>query len=184
MSKPPLNIVWFKRDLRVQDHAPLFEAAKHGNVLPLYIIEPDYWQEPDTSKRQWEFIAECLTELDKDLQTLGTSLVIKVGSALETLQSLAQDYDIKAIFSHEETGNGWTYQRDLRVKSWCQAQSIHWQEYQQFGIERPLISRNGWAKGWESYMRQDIIPTLETLSSAPNIASDSIPSPEVSYARA
>ena len=106
MSKPPLNIVWFKRDLRVQDHAPLFEAAKLGNVLPLYIIEPNYWQEPDTSKRQWEFIAECLTELDEDLQILGTSLVIKAGGVLETLQNLAQDYDIKAIFSHEETGNG------------------------------------------------------------------------------
>jgi len=82
MRKPPLNIVWFKRDLRTQDHAPLFEAAKCGHVLPLYIIEPEYWQEPDTSKRQWEFIEECLSELDEDLQSLGAQLVTKVGNVV------------------------------------------------------------------------------------------------------
>jgi deoxyribodipyrimidine photo-lyase len=31
-AAPPLQIVWFKRDLRVADHAPLAEAAAHGRV--------------------------------------------------------------------------------------------------------------------------------------------------------
>jgi len=126
--------------MRTQDHAPLFEAAKCGHVLPLYIIEPEYWQEPDTSKRQWEFIEECLSELDEDLQSLGAQLVTKVGNVVEIFQNLSQDYDIKTIFSHEETGNGWTFRRDIAVKNWCRAQSIPWKEfqYQQFGIERLL----------------------------------------------
>jgi len=175
MRKPSLNIVWFKRDLRVQDNAPLFEAAKRGHVLPLYVIEPEYWQEPDTSKRQWEFIAECLSELDEDLQSLGAQLVIKVGNVVEILQNLSQDHDIKTIFSHEETGNGWTFKRDIAVQNWCRTQSIPWQEYQQFGIERPLESRNGWAKSWEAFMRRDTIPTPQTLSPAPNIISDITP---------
>jgi len=115
MRKPPLNIVWFKRDLRTQDHAPLFEAAKCGHVLPLYIIEPEYWQEPDTSKRQWEFIEECLSELDEDLQSLGAQLVTKVGNVVGIFQKLSQDYDIKTIFSHEETGNGCRKPYHLRL---------------------------------------------------------------------
>ena len=178
MIKPPLNIVWFKRDLRVHDNAPLFEAAKRGHVLPLYVIEPEYWQEPDTSKRQWEFIAECLSELDEDLQSLGAQLVIKVGNVVEILQNLSQDHDINTIFSHEETGNGWTFKRDIAVQNWCRTQSIPWQEYQQFGIKRPLESRNGWAKSWEAFMRRDIIPTPQTLSPAPNIISDITPTAE------
>jgi deoxyribodipyrimidine photo-lyase len=56
MSRP-LNIVWFKRDLRITDHRPLAEAAKLGPVLPLYIVEPDLWAQPDSSARQWAFAA-------------------------------------------------------------------------------------------------------------------------------
>jgi hypothetical protein len=41
---PPPNIIWFKRDLRLQDHAPLAAAAMAGRVLPLYIIEPALWK--------------------------------------------------------------------------------------------------------------------------------------------
>ncbi|MEM9780594.1 MAG: deoxyribodipyrimidine photo-lyase, partial [Pseudomonadota bacterium] len=55
-----LQIVWFKRDLRVADHAVLAAASQAGPVLPLYIIEPELWRQPDMSARQWAFVAECL----------------------------------------------------------------------------------------------------------------------------
>ena len=42
-----ISLVWFKRDLRIDDHGPLAEAARQGAVLPVYIIEPDYWQQPE-----------------------------------------------------------------------------------------------------------------------------------------
>lgn len=61
----PINIVWYKRDLRVYDHAPLAHAAQNGVVIPLYIVEPDYWQLPDTSYRQWHFIYDCLQDLQQ-----------------------------------------------------------------------------------------------------------------------
>lgn len=37
------SLVWFKRDLRLHDHAVLVEAATHGPVLCLYVIEPSVW---------------------------------------------------------------------------------------------------------------------------------------------
>ena len=40
------SIVWFKRDLRVTDK-PLCTAAHTGAVIPLYIVEPELWQQPD-----------------------------------------------------------------------------------------------------------------------------------------
>ncbi len=64
-----LSIVWFKRDLRVEDHAPLQAAAGSGKpVLPLYVIEPDYWRLPDVSGRHYAFLTECLTRLDDSLK--------------------------------------------------------------------------------------------------------------------
>ena len=36
-----VQVVWFKKDLRVSDHAPLLRAAERGPVLPLFIYEPE-----------------------------------------------------------------------------------------------------------------------------------------------
>ena len=42
-----VHLVWFKRDLRLSDHKPLLAAARTGlPVLPLYVVEPDYWAQP------------------------------------------------------------------------------------------------------------------------------------------
>ncbi|MEE3118896.1 MAG: deoxyribodipyrimidine photo-lyase, partial [Pseudomonadota bacterium] len=70
------TLVWFKRDLRVHDHAPLAAAAELGEpVIPLYVIEPDYWQLPDTSARQWGFVQDSLEDLRRQLRRLGGDLL-------------------------------------------------------------------------------------------------------------
>ena len=67
MSKPPC-IVWFKRDLRIQDHAPLLAASQSNRpAIPLYIVEPKYWQQPDAACRHWHFLHDFLVDLDKGL---------------------------------------------------------------------------------------------------------------------
>ena len=60
-----LQIVWFKRDLRVADHAALAAAAERGPVLPLYIVEPELWRQPDASGRHWRFARASLDELSE-----------------------------------------------------------------------------------------------------------------------
>ena len=79
----PLQVVWFKRDLRIADHRPLALAAGAGPVLPLYIVEPGLWAQPDASGRQWAVAAECLGELVGSLARLGQPLFVEVGEALE-----------------------------------------------------------------------------------------------------
>ena len=45
------ELVWFKRDLRITDHSPLVAAARRGQVICLYIYEPDLIGADDFSKR-------------------------------------------------------------------------------------------------------------------------------------
>ena len=71
MRRPPVQIVWFKRDLRVHDHAPLAEAAGRGPVLPLYVLEPGFWCQPDASGRHLAFLHESLVELRQELAGAG-----------------------------------------------------------------------------------------------------------------
>lgn len=156
-----MNIVWFKRDLRIVDHRPLYEAAAKGSVLCLYIAEPDYWQLPDTSARQWLAIADGLAELDHALKSIyGVNLTIRTGNAVEVFKELHITNAITAIFSHEETGNLWTYGRDKHVAQFCKENAIDWHEYPQFGVFRKLSNRDHWAARWDAFMSQPLTATI------------------------
>jgi deoxyribodipyrimidine photo-lyase len=154
--KAPINVVWFKRDLRIADHHPFALAAEAGPVLPLYIVEPALWRQPDSSARQWEFAAECLAELQADLAALGQPLQVMVGDATAIFDGLHARFGIAALFSHEETGNGWTYARDRAVAAWCRSVGVPWRESRQFGVIRRIGTRNGWARAWDRDMAQTI----------------------------
>ncbi len=146
------SILWFKRDLRVADHPALAVAAEAGPVLPLYIVEPDYWALPDTAARQWAFTAECLVDLRADLAALGQPLVVRVGDAVAVLRGLAQAHGITRIVSHEETGNLWSFARDRRVAAWAREAGIDWQELPQSGVVRGLRGRDGWAARRDAFV--------------------------------
>lgn len=170
------NIVWFKRDLRLHDHRPLSEAAKAGAVLPLYIVEPALWQLPDSSPRHWHFIYDSLLDIKRELNELGSDLIIRIGEAVPVLEQLYRELGHFALYSHEETGNGWTYARDLQVAAWCQSHNINWHEFPTNGVIRRLKTRDGWSTQREARMRAEIIPTPRQLISRRHLVSDVLPS--------
>ena len=167
-----LQLVWFKRDLRSVDHAPLVEAAARGPVLPLYVAEPAYWALPDTSGRQWEAIADGLHDLRQDLARLGQPLVVRTGDVIEVFEALHAGPGIAALWSHEETGNAWTYARDRRVIAWARARGIAWHEIPTGGVHRRLRSRARWASGWEARiapapLAEPALPPLSGIAPGP-----------------
>lgn len=152
-----MQVVWFKRDLRVQDHRALVNAAQRGQVLPLYVVEPDYWRLEDVSYRHWEFAAEALASLRDSLAALGQPLVVRVGAVVDVLERLRRTVGVDGLWSHEETGNGWTYARDKQVAGWCRTHGVPWHEVPQHGVQRRLASRNGWAVQWDRFMSEPIV---------------------------
>ncbi len=162
------QVVWFKRDLRAADHRPLVEAAARGPVIPLYLVEPDLWRQADASARQWRFLRESLEELRDALAALGAPLVVRVGPVVEVLEDLHRRAGMAALWSHEETGNGWTYRRDRAVAAWLRENGIPWHEIQQHGVIRRLGSRGGWAGKWDRFMA---LPTAPEAWPAPPAAS-------------
>ncbi len=127
-----------------------------GPVLPLFIIEPDLLAEPDQSGRQWAFALECLKELRENLAALGQPLVIRSGDAVAVLDELHVQRGIAALWSHQETGNAWTFARDHRVAAWAARNGLPWHQPRQHGITRRLPSRNGWARDWDALMAEPV----------------------------
>jgi deoxyribodipyrimidine photo-lyase len=156
-TKTPVQLVWFKRDLRVDDHCALSRAAERGPVLPLFVVEPEFWQQPDASARQWQFVAECLQDLRHQLFSIGLPLVVRQGDVPTLFTQINQSIGIDALWSHEETGNAWTFKRDKQVAAWCAEHGIQWHQIQQHGTQRRLTSRNGWAKSWDATMSEPVV---------------------------
>ncbi|MBN8444499.1 MAG: deoxyribodipyrimidine photo-lyase [Gammaproteobacteria bacterium] len=130
------QVVWFKRDLRVQDHQALYHASCAGPVLCSYVLEQDYWKLPDTSNRQWLFVRDSLIELSLQLEKLGGNLLVFKGDACEIFAELYQQLGPFVLHSHQETGNLWTYERDKAVAHWCRQHQVSWLEYVQHAVLR------------------------------------------------
>jgi deoxyribodipyrimidine photo-lyase len=175
MSQAP-RIVWFKRDLRINDHAPLLTAS-HSNapIIPLYIVEPEYWKQPFASRRHWHFIRECLCDLDRNLTELGQHLIVKVGDACEVIRKLQLAHQVSDLYAHEEAGNLWTYQRDIAVRNLCSNCDIAIHESPSNGVVRRLRSRDDWSKIRNTRMADNILPKPNSLPLFRLCKSDALP---------
>ena len=159
MGKAHIQVVWFKRDLRIHDHAPLSNAAAAGPVLPVFAIEPGQWQAPDSALRHWQFAADSLIDLSHALETRGLPLCIWQGDIVDLLNALKAHYGEFTLHAHQETGNAWSFERDKQVHAWCKANAVTWQEARQQGVVRGLSSRTGHQTRWEAHW--------ETVMAAP-----------------
>lgn len=168
-------ILWFKRDLRLADHPALDHALARGNVVPLYIVEPDAWAQPDAAGRHWDFVRESLLELRAALRQKGSDLVIRRGDAVDVLARVAAEAGAERLVSHQETGNAWSYARDRRVAAWARDAGLPWDELAQQAIIRGPHDRDRWAAARNRFVDRAPVPAPDALPPV-DLASDGLPS--------
>jgi deoxyribodipyrimidine photo-lyase len=168
-------LVWFKRDLRLRDHAPLAEAMHFESALGLVVIEPQWLASPECNPRHVGFLLGCVAELQHGLAQRGLPLLVRTGAMPQVLQALRREFAFTHLFSHEETGPGWSYARDLAVAEWCRSQGVNWTESPQTGVVRRLRSRTGWAGRWAQRMNAPEAPAARGFSAAPGPSASALP---------
>jgi deoxyribodipyrimidine photo-lyase len=173
----PLSVVWFKRDLRLADHVALTLAAKQGEILPLYIWEPEQIGHEEFTAAHLSLTNDALSELAQGLARLGAPLHIRHGEAAQVLAELHAEYGFTTLYAHQETGNWVSFQRDRRVRAWARQTGLPLHEPPQNGVVRRLKSRDAWADEWEHRMGQEPLPVPQNLSGPPAAPFDPL-SPE------
>jgi deoxyribodipyrimidine photo-lyase len=74
--QPRINIVWFKKDLRLQDHLPLAQAiASQKPTLLLFVFEPSIMAANDADDRHCRFMYQSIMQLQQALQPFGIAIV-------------------------------------------------------------------------------------------------------------
>ncbi len=148
-----INIVWFKRDLRLRDHEPLkLACAAKLPVHLIYTIEPSMVADPHLDPRHWRFIWESLDTLNHQLNRFGTRVHIYWGEALPILCWLHTQHRVHTLYSHEETGIRTSFERDKSIAKWCADAGIAWQLSASNAVQRGLVNRKRWDEDWLAVM--------------------------------
>jgi hypothetical protein len=84
-------LVWFRRDLRAEDHAALYHALKDAlAVWCVFVFDTDILEAlPSRADRRVEFIRHAVMELQEALESLGGGLTVLHGRARELVPQLA-----------------------------------------------------------------------------------------------
>ena len=164
MSKK-INIVWLKRDLRVSDHLPLFEAEnKKIDYLIIYLFEPNQINYHDFSKRHQQFIYNSIIDINKKLKKFDRKVQIFYQNAETIFNYLTSIYKIENVFSYQESGIKNTWNRDKRVARFLAKNKINWIQYEKQAVIRGSKNREGWDKYWYSYANSKIIKNTYSIS--------------------
>lgn len=125
MPNTPVNIFWFRRDLRLNDNTGLFHALQAGlPVVPLFIFDRNILDKlEDRADARVTFIHRELESINHKLKEFGSSLMIKYAPAEQAWQELTAEFDIKAVYTNLDY-EPYARQRDEGLESFFESKNI------------------------------------------------------------
>ena len=110
-------IVWFKRDLRVEDNEALHNACFLAEeVIPVFIFIPSLLERFGRRKDRLGFIVSALRKLDEDLRELGGKLYVFRGEPDEVFPYIVKTSQAQAVFTNKALSFlGEEYERKVKA---------------------------------------------------------------------
>ncbi|KAA0892871.1 deoxyribodipyrimidine photo-lyase [Pusillimonas sp. ANT_WB101] len=94
------GLMWFRRDLRIEDNAALHQALRQcRRVSCVFVFDSDILSTLPATDRRVTFIDDCITELDHKLQQAGAGLIVRYGAAHQVIPELAKGLNVDAVFA-------------------------------------------------------------------------------------
>lgn len=144
-DSPAPTLVWFRRDLRLQDNPALAAAADRGGpVIALFVLDDDdagVWK-PGGASRWW--LHHSLAALAKALDSAGTPLVLRRGNAIDVIDALINETGADAVYWNRRY-EPWAKERDSRIK----------EALKKRGLDMRSFNGNLLYEPWEITTKQD-----------------------------
>lgn len=121
----PVNVFWFRRDLRLADNAGLYQALRQGlPVLPLFIFDRHILDELEEKKdRRVAFIHKTVADIQAQLIHWNSSLQVFHGYPLAVFRQLLQSYSIRGVYANHDY-EPYAKERDQQVRQLLTAKGI------------------------------------------------------------
>jgi len=177
------SIWWIRRDLRLNDNPALNASiAAAGQVIPLFIMDPDLWQGPWFSNRRSKFLADNLAQLDADLKSCGSRLIVRYGKPGQVLEEFVREHNVQSIFA-EEDHTPYARRRDTRIAqalpaTFVEGKSVHHPNSLLKSDGTPYKVYTPFMKLWKTQPAPtpfDILPAPTHINTPKEISSEPLP---------
>ena len=169
---------WIRRDLRLNDNLTLNKALENGPILPVFVLDPILLK--NTGTRRQDFLFSSLSELDSQLRSRGSYLVVRKGKPLEVLEQLLKDTAATVIYA-EEDFTPYDRLRGILVGGHLPLKLIQGQ----LGLHplanlksngKPYTVYTPFSKNWRALLPSlTFIPAPEKIPTIPDVQRDPIP---------
>lgn len=123
-----LALHWFRRDLRLADNTALIEAQRHHDaVLPVFVLDPALVRGADIGAPRLAFLLDSLAELARELERLGSRLVVRRGEPSREIVDLLKRTGAVAVSVNRDY-SPYARRRDERVREAVEEKGGRWFE--------------------------------------------------------
>jgi len=102
------QLIWFRQDLRVRDHAALWHACQQGPSIGLVVLSPEQWKKHDDAPIKINFYLRQLKKLQEELAALHIPLVVQVipywKDIAKAISDFSRKYNIENVYANIEMG--------------------------------------------------------------------------------
>ncbi len=169
------TIVWFRRDLRLADHAPLYRAALRGEVLPVFVFDRALLHHPETGSARVAFMLECLRSLDQDLRDRGGRLILRYGDPVDVLPQLVRETQADGIYAHIDFERLYGRVRDARLNKALAQQNLKIRWFEPLATTSELIPYPQYRSLWYMDMNADMVPVPGQVRVPLDVTSEPLP---------
>ena len=143
MSKQPVVIFWFRRDLRLNDNHGLFQALQSRYpVLPVFIFDKNILDPLSRADKRVSFIYQTLTQLNEGLMKTGSSLFAIHEKPLAAFETLCSMFDVKEVITNHDY-EPYATERDKCVSAFLASRNIEFRSFKdQVIFERSEILKS------------------------------------------
>lgn len=179
------GIYWYRRDLRISDHKILKTASLQCDaVLPFYQVSAWSSSHLWTGANRQQFLCDCLASLDANLRTIGGRLIIRQGTAVETLRALIIETQADALYFQKDP-DPFGKATERMVEELCAEMgvkviamhdvSLHAPEEILTGSQGPYRVYTPYSKNWLARAKEAPVSKVTTLNTPAQIPSDPLP---------
>jgi len=144
--KQPINIFWFRRDLRLDDNVGFYNALKSDKaVLPIFIFDKEILNELPEDDARVTFIFDTLQKMQKTLQDEhDSSIAMFYSTPKEVFKQLVEDYDIDTVFTNHDY-EPYVKTRDTEIEELLAKNNINFKTFKDQVIfeKDEVVKQNG-----------------------------------------
>ncbi|WP_418513523.1 cryptochrome/photolyase family protein [Corallibacter sp.] len=171
----PINIFWFRRDLRLDDNHALFQALQSENpVLPIFIFDKTILESLPKNDARVNFIYDTLQDLNNTLQnTYSSHIAIYHDTPINAFKHIVKNYNVKTVYTNHDY-EPYAKKRDTNIASFLKDNNIDFKTYKdQVVFEKndvtksdgkPYLVYTPYMKSWKQKFKSISLETFQSKS--------------------